>query len=252
MVEKFKNKISWLTPSLPSLPSISFQSMTSIFKSYDALTLLSKNLEKLGTAQETFTKAVIQTIGEMDSMMGKFLKKNRKETHEKQKKVVEDESEEEELPVPKKKSRSDDGDNDDEDNDDEEEEEESVCCCCGKRVFLHTFNGQVMPCPFSKYQGDCKWLKCDLYLEKDKWLIIATPRLGPYVVGEKARNFSLNADFQIVSGSETHKFWKMDGGPDDDEEPPYRIIHSLSSAEMKRLKSEAEDTYLFLKGLNVL
>lgn len=225
--------------------------MTSIFKSYDALVLFSKNLEKLGTTQETFTKAVIQTIGEMDDMMADFLKKIQKETHEKQKKVVEDESEEE-LPVPKKKTPSDDGD-EDEDDEEEEEEEESACSCCGKRAIPHTFNGRVMPCPFSKYkQGDCKWLKFDLYLKKDKWLLIATPRFGPYVVGEKARNFSLNADFQIVSGSETHKFWKMDDEPDDDEEPPYRIIHSLSFAEMERLKSEAEDAYLFLKGLKVL
>lgn len=228
--------------------STRFTRMTSIFKSYDALTLLSKNLEKLGTTQETFIKAVIQTIGEMDNMMGEYLKKIQKETQEKQKKVVEVESEEE-LPVPEKKFPSDEGD-----DGDEVDEEESVCCCCGKRVVPHTFNGRIMPCPFSKYKhGDCKWLKFDLYLEKDKWLVVATPRLGPYVVGEKAREIgSLNADFQIASGSETHKFWKMDDEPFDDEEPPYRIIHSLSSAEMKKLKSEAGDTYLCLKGLSVL
>lgn len=50
--------------------------MTSIFKNYRALTTLTKNLEKLGVSNEVITKAIIQSIGEMDSMMGKYLKKN--------------------------------------------------------------------------------------------------------------------------------------------------------------------------------
>jgi hypothetical protein len=223
--------------------------MTSIFKSYDALTLLSKNLEKLGTTQQTFTKAVIQTIGEMDSMMGKFLKETQTKTQETQKKVVEVESEEEgEHPVPKKRSLP------DEFPEEEEEEEFPACEWCGKQNNLkpHTFNGRPDFCPFFEYEGEYKWLYLDLYLENNKWLIIAAPHLGPYVIGKKSFG-SRKSDFEIPFMDASYGFWNWDAYNDsEDDGMPYRSIHSLSSAEMKGVKSELKNTYTLLENLEVL
>lgn len=217
--------------------------MTSIFKSYDALTLLSKNLEKLGTTQETFTKAVIQTIGEMDSMMGDFLQNIAKETQKKVDKttpgaVVDDDEESDDVV---------------EDEDEESEEEEVVkkpitCDYCGKKDKDHphmgSISGKKLGCIFtSKHQrGECKWITRDLYLLKDKWFIVATPSFGPFIVGKQAYD-SQKWDLQILSSNKFEDPYKLQRRVDDGDTAPYPVIYSPTSKEAKTMKTEAKSTY---------
>lgn len=222
--------------------------MTSIFKNYRALVTLTKNLEKLGVSNEVVTKAIIQSIGEMDSMMGEYLKKTQKEVD----KEVKTTPGGDEVEPKDDQSLMEESDSDDEA---EEIATPITCSHCGKKDENYPHVGAVsdkrLGCPLLiKHQrGECKWLIHDLYLLQDKWLIVANTSFGPFIVGEKSYG-SRKCNFEIFIGNEfehSYKFWKWGNGEEEDEVVPYAGIFSLTSIQGKKMEVEANRTYKYLK-----
>jgi len=229
--------------------------MTTIFKNYDALTTLTKNLEKLGVSNEIVTKAIIQSIGEMDSMMSKFLISAEKETT----KTSKDDPKADDLWLHGqkiiKKSHSDMVDEEEKEVESKDEKEDVVvlgkCEMCGKKdgVYPHyTSNGCVAECPFTNYgRGQYFWLVNDLYLRND-WLIFARPHIGPFTVGKKASG-TKSFTFRVISLEISYEFETCRGY---EQIIPHRSIFVLDDSELKLISTKAEETYKYLHQLNVL
>lgn len=140
------------------------------------------------------------------------------------------------------------------DSEEDDEEKPVQCKYCGKRNEKHPLTHFGKTSVDKHQRGEFKWLIHDLYLLKGKWLIVATPNFGPYIIGQKSYGLR-KCDFEIhyrKKDEGSHKFWKFCNIEEDDDEEedfPYLGIYFPTSVEAKKMEAEAKGTYTFLKGL---
>jgi len=89
-----------------------------------------------------------------------------------------------------------------------------------------------------------------LYLLKDKWLIVATPNFGPYIIGRKSYGLR-KCDFEIrCNKNKSYEFWNWGNIEESkDQDVPILGIRFLTSKEAKLMETAAGSTYAFLRGL---
>lgn len=179
--------------------------MTSIFTSFDSMKTLASNLEKLGVTKEVFSKAVIQSIGEMDTMMTAFIK--RETVIENIKSCLmddEDEAEEEES------------------GESEVEDASRYCVRCKYRFGYTSAHPNNPKCLFSDSDGnDYRWLNQNLYLMNGIWLVLVLSTESRWTVGKMTSGTGQFA----LSGNYYNKVDRLVGA--EAREMPFRSIHAL-------------------------